>query len=225
MNTFKSTQNIGDIVTIMPKASDIFKKYNIDFCCGGNRPLSQAIMEQNLNEAEILAKLNKTFEEAANQKRSGRDFNGMSPTELVDYIENTHHAYVKQALPEISELAAKILRVHGIKHEVLFKVHKLFHSLKTELEQHLIKEEEILFPMIREYDKRPENDTLGRIRSLVKETEDEHDAAGGILKELRKVTDQYEVPADSCNTYSMTYRKMEEFESDLFHPDSFDKVH
>ncbi|MFZ5969632.1 MAG: DUF542 domain-containing protein, partial [Bacillota bacterium] len=146
MNTFNTSQSIGEIVSMMPKASEVFKEYNIDFCCGGHRPLSQAISEQKLNSREVLHKLDEAYEETrkfANQV----DFRKMSPGELIDYIVNTHHAFVKRILPELSELTTKILRVHGPNHSDLFKVHKLFHNLKTELEQHLIKEEEILFPM------------------------------------------------------------------------------
>jgi len=123
---------------------------------------------------------------------------------------------LRKTLPRLSELTTKILRVHGSNHESLFRVHKLFHSLKAELEQHLIKEEEILFPVIREYDANPSSELLNKISAVMKETEDEHDAAGGILKELRKVTNDYSVPEDGCNTYRRAFDKLEELEADLF---------
>ena len=199
MNVFKSTQSLGEIVSILPKASEVFKKYGIDFCCGGHRPLSDAIQEQRLNENEVLEKLNAAYEETKKFSGNNIDFRKMSPTELIDYIVSTHHSYLKRTLPEISDLATKILRAHGQAHgDVLFKVHKLYHNLKTELEQHLIKEEEMLFPMIKEYDKKPSSELFDRITVVMKETESEHDAAGDILKELRKITDQYKVPDDGC---------------------------
>jgi regulator of cell morphogenesis and NO signaling len=216
MNTFNSAQSLGEIVSIMPKAGEVFKQYKIDFCCGGNRPLIEAIKEQNLNENEILKKLDEAFIENEKIKNATKDFREMSPTELIKYIENKHHAYVKKALPELSELTTKIMRVHGINHDVLFRVHKLFSAMKADLEQHLYKEEELLFPLIEEYDLNPSGDHLVKIRKVIKELEDEHEAAGNILKELRKITEEYKVPEDGCSTYSMTFNKLEEFEADLF---------
>ena len=215
MNTFNTSQSIGEIISMMPKASEVFKEYNIDFCCGGHRPLSEAIKAQKLNDREVLQKLDEAYEETrrfANQV----DFRKMSPGELIDYIVNTHHVFVKRVLPELSELTTKILRVHGPSHSDLFKVHKLFHNLKTELEQHLIKEEEILFPAIKEYAEKPSEELLNRINTVMKETEDEHETAGGVLKELRKVTQEYHVPEDGCSTYCKTFDKLQELEADLF---------
>ncbi|MDF2523165.1 MAG: ric [Clostridiales bacterium] len=215
MNTFNSTQSIGDIVTIMPKASEIFKEYHIDFCCGGNRPLTEAISEQKLNENEVLRRLDEAYKETQRITKA-IDFRKISHHELIDYIVNTHHTFLKIELPELSELTTKILRVHGPNHSELFRVHKLLHTLKTELDQHLIKEEEILFPLIKEYEKLPSNELLNRINKVMKETEDEHETAGDVLKELRRITDGYRVPADGCTTFSLTYNKLQELEADLF---------
>lgn len=215
MNTFNTSQSIGDIVSMMPKASEVFKKYNIDFCCGGNRPLVEAIRGQQLDEQEVLKKLDEAYEET--RKYTERvDFRQMAPGELIDYIVNTHHVFVKRILPELSELTAKVLRAHGANHSDLFKVHKLFHTLKSELEQHLIKEEEILFPLIKEYDIEPSEELLNRIGKVMKETEDEHETAGDVLKELRRVTGEYRVPEDGCSSFSLTYEKLQELEADLF---------
>lgn len=215
MKTFKTSQSIGEIVSIMPKASDIFKKYGIDFCCGGHRPLAEAIKEQNLDEEEILDKLKEAYEETR-QLSERTDFRSMPLTDLIDHIITTHHSYLKKTLPEISELATTILRVHGQNHTDLFRVHKLFHNLKMELEQHLIKEEEILFPMIKEYEAGHSDALLKKISFVIHETEDEHEAAGDILKELRNITEDYILPDDGCATYSKTLRGLQELEGDLF---------
>jgi regulator of cell morphogenesis and NO signaling len=216
MDAFKSNQSVGEIVSIMPMASEIFKQYRIDFCCGGNRPLIDAIRENNLDEDEVLKKLNEAFKANEKIKEGGRDFREMSAGELIEYIENTHHVYVKKSLPELSELTIKIMRVHGANHNVLFKVHKLFSMLKAELEQHLIKEEESLFPLIKEYGRNPSAELLARINKVISELEDEHEGAGNILKELRKITEDYTVPKDGCSTYFATFDKIKELEADLF---------
>jgi len=197
-------------------ASDIFKQNRIDFCCGDNRPLIDAIRENNFDESEVLKKLNEAFIANEKIKKEGRDFREMSPGELIEYIENTHHVYVKKTLPELSELTIKIMRVHGANHEVLFRVHKLFSILKAELEQHLIKEEESLFPLIRQYGSNPGTELLARINKVIGELEAEHEGAGNILKELRKITEDYSVPKDGCSTYVATFDKIKELEADLF---------
>jgi regulator of cell morphogenesis and NO signaling len=199
----------------MPKASDIFKKYGIDFCCGGHRPLADAIREQNLDEGEILDKLEAAYEETR-QLSVRSDFRTMPLSDLIDHVVSTHHGYLNRALPELSDLTTTILRVHGQNHPDLFRVHKLFHNLKLELEQHLIKEEEVLFPMIKEYEASHSETLLKKIGFAVHETEDEHEAAGDILKELRTVTEDYIVPADGCATYGKTLRELQELEGDLF---------
>lgn len=216
MKTFSSTQSLGEIVVILPKASEVFKHYKIDYCCGGNRPLIEAIKEQKLNEDEVLKKLNEAFEESKKLGEISKDFRELSPRELIDYIENKHHTYVKRALPELNELTTKIMRVHGANHEVLFKVHRDFSTIKAELEQHLIKEEDILFPLVKDYERSPNSDLLNKIRKVKNELEDEHEAVGNIIKELRIITREYKIPDDVCGTYCMTFDKLQEFEADLF---------
>ncbi|MDF2655761.1 MAG: ric [Bacillota bacterium] len=215
MSIFHTTQRIGEVVSILPQASEILKEFRIDFCCGGHRPLSEAIKEQNLDEKMLLSKLEKAYEEAK-RLNDQVDYREMTSSQLIDYIVGKHHVFVKRVLPEISELTATILRVHGPSHRDLFQVHKLFHTLKTELEQHLIKEEEILFPMIKRYEAEPSDDLYKNMKETTAETEEEHEAAGDILKELREITAEYTVPQDGCGTYRRTFETLEELEADLF---------
>jgi regulator of cell morphogenesis and NO signaling len=215
MSQFKSSQSVGEIVTILPKASDVFKKYQIDFCCGGNKALATVVAEQGLNEAQILAELEQVFTESANLP-SDTDFTQLSRTDLINHIIDTHHRYLRNALPKLSELTTKILRVHGEHHPELFKVHKLFHMLKTELEQHTLKEELSLFPQIMAYEESMDQALFDKIHLEMLETEAEHDAAGDIIKELRQITNGFTAPADGCRTYYLTYEQLNELESDLF---------
>ncbi len=217
MTIFNTAQNIGEIVSILPAAGEVFKTYGIDFCCGGNRPLATAIKEQKLNETQVLGALDKAYEEA--KKVNGRenvDFRELRPAELMDYIVATHHVYMKKALPELGELMLKILSAHGNNHGELFKVHKLFNNLRTELEQHLIKEEELLFPAVKAYEAKKSKELLVKVIEVMNETEDEHEAAGDILKQLRKITNGYTVPDDGCTTFELAYGRFQEMESDLF---------
>ena len=217
MNTFNSNQKIGEIVTKFPNAADIFKEYKIDFCCGGDRPLITAINEQGVNEAEILEKINASYEKLQNKLYTNNKNWVEAPfDELVDHIVNVHHGYLYENLPKISELTTKILRVHGGNHPELSKVHKLFHTVKMELEAHLIEEETIQYPAIKEYLRSNSEVDLDKAINIINQLQDEHTGAGDILKELRKVTNDYKAPSDGCNTFKLTYAKLEEMESDIF---------
>jgi regulator of cell morphogenesis and NO signaling len=214
---FTEIDKIGDIVARFPKAGDIFKHYNVDFCCGGNRPLAEAISEQKLNASEVLGQLNAAYAnmQAASEQQD-RDWQQAAYGEFIDHVVHTHHGYLHRELPKIRELTTKILRVHGGNHRELAKVHKLFHLLKMDLEEHLIKEEEQLFPAIKAYEQQPSSAQLQNAAELIEELESEHTAAGDILKEMRQITDQYRVPDDGCPTYRLTYDKLQELEADLF---------
>lgn len=219
MTTFNREQKIGEIVTKFPKAADIFQEYRLDFCCGGDRPLSTAIQEdgQEQKEEEILAKVNKVYEEfLENKEEEQKDWTKAPLDELVDHIVNTHHAYLFENLPKIGDLAMKILRVHGENHPELSKVFKLFNTIKMELEEHLIKEETVQYPAIRQYLRTDSREDLEKALNIIEDLKDEHTGAGDILRELRKVTNDYEVPSDGCETYKLTYMKLQEMESDIF---------
>ena len=217
MDVILSSEKIGDIVARFPKEGDIFTEYSIDFCCGGNRPLSEAIKEQGLDEKEVLGRLRKSYQETLDLDQKDIDWRQAPTTQLINHILNTHHVYMRRELPQLSDLVTTILRVHGASHgKVLSKDHRLFHNLKMEIDQHLIKEEEIVFPLIGDYAENPTSSQLKRIVDMNNELMKEHDGAGDVLKELRKITDQYSVPEDGCTTYEMTYRKLEDLESDLF---------
>jgi len=215
-HTFTAADSIGNIVVNFPKAIETFKEYNIDFCCGGHRPLADALKELNLDERAVLDRINQEYESFKDSMDSDIDWRTASYTELIDYVVQKHHSFLQNELPVIGQLVAKILRVHGEHHVELAKVHKLFNALRTELESHLIKEEETLFPIIKQYEKNPSPELLDKALKTIQELEDEHTGAGDILKELRKITEQYMTPADGCPTYGLTYQKLYELESDLF---------
>lgn len=207
---------VGEIVAQVPRAAEIFKHYRIDFCCGGDRPLSEAIKENNLDQQEVLHKLGEAEQAAADQHGKTIDWQTAPLSQLVDYIIDTHHSYLNQTLPELSQLTTAVLRAHGTKHEELRRVHKLLHNLKTNLEQHLIDEEEVIFPLVKNYEEDDSAMSLSRAVTIAKKLEEEHDEAGSILHELRDITRDYAVPPDGCPTYDRTYEKLVELEADMF---------
>ncbi len=209
MNMRNQETTIGAIVAEFPKASEIFSKYGIDFCCGGHRRLTEVMEQQGLDSEKVYQELQR-LKEDREQSYSGNQFNQMSVEVLTDYIEDTHHSYLRKVLPEIADLLATILRVHGMKHKELFEVYKVFGTLKTDLEQHLLKEEAMLFPTMEEGAGKEE-----QIKELAEEIIREHEGAGELLERLRVLTKDYQIPADTCATFAKTYVMLEEVEKDL----------
>lgn len=134
-HTFTKTSVIGEVVTKFLEASDFFKSYRIDFCCGGNRPLLDAINERNLSAAEVLTQVNTLYYETKLLNESEIDWKTASFSEWIDYVLNKYHRYLNEELPLLSPDVTIVLRVHGAGQPHLAQIHKLFHELKTKLEQ------------------------------------------------------------------------------------------
>jgi regulator of cell morphogenesis and NO signaling len=124
--------------------------------------------------------------------------------ELIDHIVEKHHVYLKVNLPRIEEMLAKVMRAHG---QAVPPIAEVFGPMKAELDQHLMKEEMILFPMIRMSGR----GAMGPIRVMLAE----HDSAGDALAELRSRTGGYAVPEGACNTWRALYFELEALERDL----------
>lgn len=213
---FNIDNKISEIAIAFPKAVDIFKEYKIDFCCGGNRLLKDALEEKNLDKNEVIDKINQLYSEFKDEIDKTIDFENMALDKLVDYIVNVHHAYLYENLPKVGELTKKILRVHGTHHPFLSKVHKLFNTLSGDLEEHLISEETVQFPAIKQYFEKNDINALNIACNEIGRLESEHVEAGDILKELRGITNDFKAPDDACPSFLKTYQMIQEIESDLF---------
>lgn len=216
MKKFTATDSLGQIVATFPSAGDYFMTHHIDFCCGGERSLAEALTEQKLSEKNILEPLNELY--AAFQERNEvfEDWAQADKGKLIDHILTAHHKFLREELPAISVLLFKLLGVHGKHHQELFEVHHTFNLLRLELESHLIKEEVWLFPAVVAYEleKRPEQ--LTEIKLLLETLEAEHVGAGDLIKALREITDHYTVPEDGCTTFALTYAKLQALEKNTF---------
>lgn len=215
-----SGQKIEEKVTAFPGDNDIFYKFNIDFSCRENKSLKNVSIEQSFNEGMLLNDLNQGAVDF-NEKKYERDDEFVkwakdTPSKLVDYIVNKHHAYLNEELPKLSEYIIKIMKIHGRNHGELFTLHRLFNNLRTELEEHMVKEEEFLFPLIKKYENHKSPETKKQIEKCKIELEQRHTNTGDLLEELRKVTHLYLLPEDSCKTFASTYKNLKELEVDLF---------
>ena len=144
------------------------------------------------------------------------DWRRASYSQLINHIVNRHHKYLQAELPVLSEFVAKVYRVHGSRHPELAEINRRFHEMKLELDEHLIAEEELLFPLLLAYGENPTEDRRMRAMARVDELESDHRSVGDILRELRELTSDYTLPEGACKTYQLTYLKLQELESDLF---------
>lgn len=213
-SVFTEDTKTGDIIIKFPAASKLFKEYKIDFCCGGNRPIGEVIKSLQLEDKDLIKVLNIMYEQM--QTTEEVDWVTMPLTDLVNHIIHHYHAKTRDLLEELATFVSKVYRVHGERDAHLKEVYTQFFLLKDELEQHLLGEEQRIFPKVMEYDLNNSLETLEEARAEINILEEEHEGAGDILKKIRQATNDYELPMDACNTYRLTYLKLEELESLTF---------
>ena len=212
-------QTLAQIVTANHEASSVFEKYHLDFCCKGKRPLFEAIIEKQLPAEQVVDDLTKVISKSANKDAALLNF--ITLTQLCDYIVSTHHAYVRKSSEQIFLYLQKIAAKHSGRHPELVDILKLFTQIKEEMTDHMFKEENILFPRIKELEKHnAQNSPLaipasGYIEAPIAVMEHEHDNAGSLLEQIRNKTNDYTPPADACTTYAVAFASLQAFEADL----------
>jgi regulator of cell morphogenesis and NO signaling len=209
---------VREIATANPVAVRVFEKYRIDYCCGGNRPLEDVCGEKGLSPETVLAEVAATLPSGQPE----RDWSQAGLSTLIAHIVGTHHAYLNRELPALETKMAKVLEKHGGKYpEMLAPLARTFAALKLELEQHLGKEEAVLFPAIEELEaaatgrRLPPPLPFGTVRNPIRMMEHEHDSAGRALAAMRALSHNYTVPADACPTFRALYSGFDELERDL----------
>lgn len=203
---------IGEMVAQDFRLAEIFKNNRIDFCCGGKKSLSEVCQESNLNQQILVREINLT---RSTPTKPGQDFRSWKLDFLCDYICNTHHQYVLQTLPQLLTYTQKIAEVHGDHHPELIELAVLFSKINEELSQHLKQEEEVLFPAIKHFLIHKDQPSKEIIDSEIARMVGEHDFAGGAMDYISKLTQHYKLPEDSCNTYAVAFKLLEQFEDDL----------
>jgi regulator of cell morphogenesis and NO signaling len=215
MATLDAETPVGEWVTKYPRTARIFEEFQIDYCCGGRRPLQIACETRQIDSAEVLSKLSASVESA--DEVAQREWSEVSLTELCDHIEQTHHAYLKPELPRLTQIVEKVASVHGAKHPKLLRLREVFAELRAELEPHMFKEERILFPAIRELEQSAcqPRFPFGSVGNPIRMMEHEHDDAGQALARIRELTAGFVVPEYACNTWRVMLDGLQNLEADL----------
>lgn len=208
---------IAEISATDIRKIEVFRKYGIDFCCGGKKTLKSVCEEKGLDILSIQNELDA-------QSKSSEEpfaFNDWSLDFLSEYIVQRHHNYVRKNLPELKIFSSKVTTAHGESHPELLIIDRLISSLDAELSAHLHKEEKILFPYIKQLVSANEKKEIGfkstfdSINTPINIMLMEHESAGEILAEIKSLTNDYEIPEDACNSYRFLFQILKEFERDL----------
>ncbi len=215
MLTLDPEQTVGDFVRQKPTRARVFESLKIDYCCGGKVSLVRACEKRGIDVGDVLQAIIDSDEQADTGTLVDVDSMGLS--ELADHIEATHHAYLRDELPRLDFMTEKVSRVHGDKDERLFKMREAFVALKAELEPHMMKEERILFPIVRQLEASSERQDFhcGSVANPIRQMEHEHDQVGDVLAILNESTDAYTPPDWACNTYRAMLDSLEKLEADM----------
>ena len=203
-------RTVGEIVAENPSQARVFQVFGIDFCCQGGRTLKEACEKKSVDLGTVLDQL-----EAA--KAAPLDPKGnpakLQPAELIDYIIDTHHDFMRTELPRIDAMAERVATVHGEHTPSLIMVLAVFREMARELSDHMMKEEQILFPAIQSL-ATGHGDVMpldGPVACMLQEHED----AGDALKRLRELSHGFTPPEGACNTYRALFAGLAELEEDL----------
>jgi len=212
-----ATKTVRELAVEVPNATRVFEKLGIDYFCGGKKPLAEACNTAGLQVEEVL----KALETARPSAVSEYDLPSGSLAELIDHIVRTHHKFTRDEIARLQALLEKVCSVHGERHPELLSIRQVFSGLAQELTLHLMKEENVLFPyIIRMEEAVVQKDPVlpppfGTVQNPVRMMMQEHDSAGGALRQIRAASSNFAVPADACISYRTLYQALEGFEADL----------
>jgi regulator of cell morphogenesis and NO signaling len=202
---------LAEAVDAFPLLAREFERRGLDYCCGGGRTLGHACAEIGVDPDVIVAELS-----AVATSSGSAEWTTMSADVLVDHLEATHHRYLWDEMPRVTALVDKIVAVHGDRHPELVEVASRFGQVRADLEPHMLKEERMLFPMIRELATSTGMPSFhcGSLRNPISVMLSEHDAVGDLLARLHRLTDGYTPPTDGCASYVACFAAMAEMEAD-----------
>jgi len=197
-------QSLGQLACDIPGATRIFHSLNLDFCCGGHKSLREAALGKDLDPALIADALNLLQDAGENQ----HDWRNEPPERLIAHLLTRYHARHREQLPELIRLARRVEHVHGARSSCPNGLADLLTDLQQELEGHMLKEEQVLFPMLQQ--------GFGpQAAPPIQVMRFEHDQHGQTLEKLLALTDNITPPVDACNTWRALYRGLLEFRDDL----------
>ncbi|WP_436928729.1 iron-sulfur cluster repair di-iron protein [Halosimplex halobium] len=211
MTEIDPDRTLASLVEETPACARAFESLGLDYCCDGDRTLATACDQADLAVDEVRARLRETRDREADA-----DYDWTDLADLADHVVETHHDYLREELPALEDLVAKVARVHGENHPELRELEAEFADLAGEMREHIEEEETELFPVVERLD-RGESlgpDEAARLREAIRTFEDDHAATADRLDRIAELTDDYAVPGDACASYRSMLERLERLERD-----------
>ncbi|HDT8858322.1 TPA: iron-sulfur cluster repair di-iron protein ScdA [Staphylococcus pseudintermedius] len=197
---------VADIVTHYPKTADVFRKHGIDFCCGGQISLEEAVSNHpKLSLTPLLQEL----EDASQQQGEGMQSQYLSVPSLIQYIQARYHDTLREEFKQLTPYVTKLSRVHGPNHPNLVTLKSTFDAFKSAMLTHTDEEDQNAFPKLV---RSANGETVEDIDAVVQSLVDDHDEAGALLQQMRELTHDFQPPAEACGTWRLVYDRIAHLE-------------
>lgn len=204
MNTHaiaQARQSLGSLAVQIPGATAVFRRLKLDFCCGGQQSLDSACSSKGLNAEAVLGEIRALQTQQAMPAAP-------SASELIDYILQRYHEAHRQQLPELIRMARRVEAVHRDHPQVPRGLADQLETMERELLEHMAKEEQILFPLLKQGGHPMVMHPIGMMRH-------EHVSHGAQIERLAELTQQHQPPAGACNTWQALYAGTARLTEDL----------
>lgn len=211
MTTIDPQTTLGDLVLEQPGRAELFERLGFDYCCGGHRTLAEACRQRDL-DVETVSRVLEIGGIAAPPSDHDLDWRRATTADLCDHIVSAHHDRLRSELPRLTETLATVARVHGPHEPELHDLARVFAGLRAELEEHIEREERVLFPACRELER---SGAPADAAGLLEELRDDHAQVGESLLVLRDLAGGYDPGRAHCGTYRGLLDGLRALERDL----------
>ena len=192
---------VAEIVTDIPLSADIFRKYGIDFCCGGNISINEAVKNKKVDAETLIDEIN----ELPNHDQGNINVKYLDAPSLIQYIQSRYHETMREEFKNLSPYVTKVAKVHGPNHPFLIQLQDLYRQYRDGMLEHMAQEDEHDFPALIKLSRGEQVDhSSDIIQSLV----DDHTQTGQLLEDMRELTSQYQPPSEACQTWRLVYHRL-----------------
>lgn len=203
-------QPIGRLARDIPGATRIFRQHRLDFCCAGQRLLGEMLAELGIDPQQLLLELERLAADSKESDSDGASKWAEADSEaLIQHILQRYHQRHREQLPELIRLASRVEQVHGERDYCPNGLARLLQETHQELESHMLKEEQVLFPLLLK------TQAATAVRAPIVMMRAEHDQHGKALLAIEELTNDITLPPGACNTWRALYSLLGQFREDL----------
>lgn len=213
MRVLNENLNISEIVSADYRTAAVFRKYGINFCCGGGVPVREMCRRKDLPYDQVQAEI---VEAVETRPTEALDFSTLSTTDLFDYL-TAGHRRAEMRMGDLERYLAKVAKVHGGHNPKLIEIEEVFKTVKADLERNISEEEALVFK-IEDGQYTSENDSEPEvINRLMSDWERRYEAIVKNIGTINELSDGYMPPPHACNTYMVSFRVLSDHEADVLH--------